>query len=99
MLCVGCAGDELGELRALLAGADDWIAQPVRYAALLARVAGLLRRAGRRRSSGSVRIGSLVLDAREHTVQIAERRVATSGGIGYRLLDPVELPEGNGGPA
>lgn len=56
------AADSLGErLAGFDAGGDDYVTKPFDLEELLARVRALLRRAGHR-ASGTVRVGSLVLD-------------------------------------
>lgn len=72
VLCLGPGGDELAELRALRAGADDWTGLPVRYPVLLARIAALCRR---NRRSGRVRIGRLELDTGARSVRVDGRAV------------------------
>lgn len=69
VLCLGPDTDELAELRALRAGADDWTGLPVRYPVMLARVGALLRRSHRR--PGRVRIGTLELDPAARSVRVA----------------------------
>ena len=71
------SGDELAELRALRAGADDWLAMPVRYPVLLARLQALIRRA-RRSGPTALRIGGLALDVANHTVRVSGTRVELS---------------------
>jgi DNA-binding response OmpR family regulator len=73
VLCLGPGGDQLAELRALRAGADDWAALPVRYPVLLERVRALLRRTRRRR--GRIRVGTLELDPASRSVRIGTSAV------------------------
>ena len=68
VLCLGPGGDELAELRALRAGADDWAPLPLRYPVLLERVRALLRRT--RRRPGRVRVGTLELDPAARSVRV-----------------------------
>jgi DNA-binding response OmpR family regulator len=85
VICLGRKGDELAELRALRAGADDHVRKPVHYALLLVRIEALLRRrnaAGRR---GRVRIGSLYLDAAARTARVGSVPVELSR-VEFQLL-------------
>jgi len=73
VLCLGPGGDELAELRALRAGADDWAALPLRYPVVLERVRALRRRT--RRRPGRLRVGALELDPAERSVRVGARAV------------------------
>ena len=76
VLCLGPGRDELAELRALRAGADDWAPLPVRYHVLLERVKALLRRMKPR--PGRIRIGSLQLDPTTRSVYVGAQPVELS---------------------
>ena len=66
-------GEELDEVQGLEAGADDYMAKPVRPRALLARLRSHLRRTTpEEQASPPLRVGSLFVDA-------ANRRVALAG--------------------
>lgn len=70
ILILTARGDSLDEVAGLDAGADDYIAKPVRPEALLARIRAHLRR-GRRLSEGdAVHLGSLSIDAAARRVRI-----------------------------
>ena len=76
VLCLGPGRDELAELRALRAGADDWAPLPVRYHVLVERVRALLRRMTPR--PGRLRIGALQLDPTTRSVSVGEHPVELS---------------------
>ncbi len=65
-------GEEVDEVLSLEAGADDYMAKPVRPRALLARLRTHLRRATpAERASQPIVVGSLVVDAARRRVEIA----------------------------
>src|SRR4051812_16197132 len=76
VLCLGPGRDELAELRALRAGADDWAPLPVRNHVLLERVRALLRRMKPR--PGRMRVGALQLDPTTRSVSVGEHPVELS---------------------
>ena len=64
-------GEEVDEVLGLEAGADDYMAKPVRPRALLARLRTHLRRlTPSEASSDPVRVGSMVVDAARRSVEI-----------------------------
>jgi two-component system OmpR family response regulator/two-component system response regulator RstA len=66
-------GEEIDEVLGLEAGADDYMAKPVRPRALLARLRTHLRRViptERDAQSKPIRVGSLVVDASRRSVEI-----------------------------
>ena len=67
--------DEADAVRALDAGADDFVAKPFRLGELLARLRAHLRR-GPARDAGEVRVGDLVLDPRARRAWFAGAELA-----------------------
>lgn len=69
-------GEEVDEVLGLEAGADDYMAKPVRPRVLLARLRTHLRRATpAERASKPIRVGSLVVDAARRSVTIGDAPV------------------------
>jgi DNA-binding response OmpR family regulator len=77
LLLSGRAG-ELDRVRALERGADDFLAKPFSYPELRARVAALLRRAGRRERAGALRLGPLEVDPASRAVLVRGSAVTLS---------------------
>jgi DNA-binding response OmpR family regulator len=67
-------GGEHDRVRGLREGADDYIAKPVHYPELVARVATVLRRRSGPRE-GPRRVGDLVVDPATRSVRVGERPV------------------------
>lgn len=65
-------------LRAFECGADDVVAQPVRYAELRARLKALMRRASRNSTPQVQRIGELAIDTAARSVMVAGNVVELS---------------------
>lgn len=72
ILIMSAAGDEREKVRALDAGADDFLPKPFDGVELLARLRTMLRRLGERAGSSTLEIGELVIDP-------ARRRVSFAG--------------------
>jgi DNA-binding response OmpR family regulator len=68
-------GSEADRLRGLSAGADDYVVKPFHYPELAARIGNVLRRS-RRRLSGPLRVGELVVDPVAHRVRVGDREVS-----------------------
>lgn len=62
-------------LRAFEAGADDFLALPLRYLELRARLRALLRRSERPADGGPLTIGPLTIDPASHTASLHDRRL------------------------
>jgi DNA-binding response OmpR family regulator len=67
-------GSEHDRVRGLREGADDYIAKPVHYPELVARVGAVLRRRSGPRE-GPRRVGDLVIDPATRSVRVGERPV------------------------
>jgi two-component system, OmpR family, KDP operon response regulator KdpE len=80
ILVLSAVGDEREKVRALDAGADDYVTKPFGTDELLARLRALLRRSVDVAGSPRIEIGELVIDVADRTV--------TRGGPGG---DPIHL--------
>lgn len=69
---------ELDRVRALEAGADDFVGKPFSYGELRLRVAALLRRIEGPRVASRLRVGDLEIDAASREVVLRGRRVELS---------------------
>jgi len=82
ILVLSAVVDEREKVRALDAGADDYVTKPFGTDELLARLRAVLRRAGEAEDEPAVRLGELVIDLAAHAV--------TSGGEPVHLT-PIEF--------
>ena len=73
-------------VRALVIGADDYIAKPFAMEHVIARIRALLRRSGRVASKGSLAYADLAMDQDAHRVTRAGRPLHL-GPTEYRLLE------------
>jgi two-component system KDP operon response regulator KdpE len=69
ILVLSAVGDEREKVRALDAGADDYVTKPFGTEELLARLRAILRRSPEAGSAPRVEIGQLVIDLEDRTVQ------------------------------
>jgi DNA-binding response OmpR family regulator len=63
-------GEESDRVAGLEIGADDYVTKPFSPKELTARVAALLRRAGRTTASGPLTYGPISIDVEKHTVML-----------------------------
>jgi two-component system KDP operon response regulator KdpE len=68
ILVLSAVGDEREKVRALDAGADDYVTKPFGNEELLARLRALLRRAGDDPAAPAIELGDLVVDVADHRV-------------------------------
>ena len=84
VIIVSARNDWTEKVAGIEAGADDYLGKPFEIVELVARVRGLVRRAGGRASS-SIRIGNLVLDTHRMSATYAGRPVRLSQ-LEFRFL-------------
>jgi two-component system KDP operon response regulator KdpE len=82
ILVLSAVGDEREKVRALDAGADDYVTKPFGTDELLARLRAVLRRSAAGGGTPEVTLGELVID-------VADRRVTRAGGEVH--LTPIEF--------
>jgi two-component system, OmpR family, KDP operon response regulator KdpE len=82
ILILSAAGEQRDVVRALDAGADDYLAKPFSGHELLARLRAVLRRSADGRGSSTLEIGEMAID-------LARRRVICDGAT--VLLAPIEF--------
>ena len=75
ILVLSAVGDEHEKVRALDAGADDYITKPFGTDELLARLRAVLRRAADEDSEPSIAVGDLVIDMAARTVTRAGEEI------------------------
>jgi DNA-binding response OmpR family regulator len=92
VIIVSARNDWTEKVAGIEAGADDYLGKPFEIVELVARVRGLVRRAGGRVSS-SIRIGELVLDTHRMSASYAGRPVRLSQ-LEFRFLHYVAHQSG-----
>jgi two-component system, OmpR family, alkaline phosphatase synthesis response regulator PhoP len=68
LMMLTAMGDEANEVKALEAGADDFVRKPITPALLMSRVKNLLKRFGAEAASPKLNFGDLVIIPQEHVV-------------------------------
>jgi two-component system KDP operon response regulator KdpE len=71
ILVLSAVGDESEKIRALNAGADDYVTKPFNPGELIARLNAVLRRTGAGASEPVIAIGELEVDVAAHQVRLA----------------------------
>jgi two-component system KDP operon response regulator KdpE len=75
ILVLSAVGEESAKIEALQNGADDYVTKPFGPGELLARMAALLRRAGRVASEPRVEADGLVIDLAAHRVTLDDEEI------------------------
>lgn len=78
ILILTARGDSMDEVAGLDAGADDYVAKPVRPEALLARVRAHLRRDRRLETEPTIKLGTLRIDPSARTTAIDDVEITLS---------------------
>src|ERR1700749_3879149 len=81
------------KVEGLQAGADDYVAKPFHFEEVLARLPGLLRRAGGW-ASPELKCGPILLDTRAQTVKVGETAIELTT-FEYRILEHMMLRAGD----
>ena len=68
-------GAEYDKVKALDAGADDYVTKPFGMMELVSRVRALLRRAEPEKKGGLLQVGPIAVDAAKHTVKVNDQAV------------------------
>jgi two-component system, OmpR family, KDP operon response regulator KdpE len=93
ILVLSAVGDEHEKVRALDAGADDYITKPFGTEELLARLRAVLRRAAEDEIEPEIRVGDLVIDVAGHRVMRAGQEIHLTP-IEFDLLRTLALHRG-----
>ena len=75
ILVLSAVGDESEKIRALNAGADDYVTKPFNHGELIARLNAVLRRSGAAPDDPVIAIGDVELDIGAHQVRISDEPV------------------------
>ena len=101
ILVLSAVGDEREKVRALDAGADDYITKPFGSDELLARLRAVLRRSAEAGGSPRIELGELVIDLADRRI-VARRRGGASDADRVRARPrarPASRPPGHPPPA
>jgi two-component system, OmpR family, KDP operon response regulator KdpE len=93
ILVLSAVGDEREKVRALDAGADDYITKPFGTDELLARLRAVLRRAADDEAEPAITVGDLVIDIAAHRVTRAGQEIHLTP-IEFDLLRTLALHRG-----
>jgi two-component system KDP operon response regulator KdpE len=93
ILVLSAVGDEREKVRALDAGADDYITKPFGTEELLARLRAVLRRTAEDEAEPSIAVGDLVIDVAGHRVARAGKEIHLTP-IEFDLLRTLALHRG-----
>jgi two-component system KDP operon response regulator KdpE len=93
ILVLSAVGDEREKVRALDAGADDYVTKPFGTDELLARLRAVLRRAADEETEPAITIGDLVVDIAAHRVMRAGQEIHLTP-IEFDLLRTLALHRG-----
>jgi DNA-binding response OmpR family regulator len=97
IIVVSGESSEAAKVKALGIGADDYLVKPFGRGELLARIAAVMRRAGRTDSAdlgGAVTFGGLALDPARHEARIGELHLELTP-TEYRLLEALARAQGD----
>jgi two-component system, OmpR family, KDP operon response regulator KdpE len=75
LIVLSAVGEEEAKVRALAAGADDYVTKPFGPRELIARLQANLRRIGPEQEESVITTGDLTVDLASHTVTLAGREV------------------------
>jgi two-component system KDP operon response regulator KdpE len=75
ILVLSAVGEEAVKIEALQSGADDYVTKPFSPGELVARIAALLRRAGRTASEPRVEADGLLIDMAAHRVTLDDEEI------------------------
>ncbi|MEX0992674.1 MAG: response regulator transcription factor [Solirubrobacterales bacterium] len=78
VIMVSGRSSEADRVRGFTRGADDYLTKPFHYPELAARIAALLRRTGKRRQRGRLRVGGLEIDPITREARLDGRRLELS---------------------
>jgi DNA-binding response OmpR family regulator len=78
VIVVTARDDDADVVRALDAGADDFVVKPFGADHLDARIRAVLRRSGSQRTEGPIKVGDLVVDPKTRTASLEERTLELS---------------------
>jgi two-component system cell cycle response regulator CtrA len=92
IIMVSIRADTQSKIKALNAGADDYVTLPCKCPELIARLRAVVRRS-KGISDSRISFGSLTLDLSAKTVEAGGRRVALSGKE-YQILELLSLRRG-----